>query len=286
MPYIQRRNYTNEKQIFNFATGNEVTSNVGVTSDYITPDSDGNKLISAGSFVASVNGVNRFLPRAKVTTAFSTGSATGVVSPSQVFVAGDVLYVVEPQATVTIGGTVAVNDTATITIDNKSITVTATTTTLADLIASTVTAINSNYTTKDIVNAISSGGVIYLYAKDGISPYSIAVTKSGTNLTIATGGSATKFAYASVGTISAVAPSTGTITLTGNSSSVVPVGANVGVRVDTVYGLDNHDREFNFETSQHLAVYGISDGVVENFLPYIDGDLKRRFPRMNFSTKF
>lgn len=286
MPFITRRNFEQEQQIFNFSDGNIVTSNVQVDADKITPNATGEKLISAGTFVASVDDVIRFLPRAKVTTAFGTGSTTGVVTPSQVFVAGDVLSVVEPQATVTIGGTVAADDTVTITIDNKEITVTATTTTLADLVALAVTAINTNPITKDIVKAISSGGVIYLYAIDGISTYTIAVAKVGTNVTVAVGGSATKFAYVSVGTVSSVAPTTGTITLTGNASVVVPIGANIGVRVDTVLGLDNHDREFNYQVVQHFGLYTGSDGVKENLLPYIDGDLKRRFNRINFNTKF
>lgn len=286
MPFINRRNFSEEKQIFWFAEGNVTTKNVAVTNEFLSPDAEGLKLVNAGMFVADVAGDIRFLPRLTLTAATSTGSKSVVGTPVVPFVAGDVLYVVEPQATVTIGGTVAEGDVVTITINGIPVTATAATTTLADLVALAAANINSNTQVKDLVKAIVSGGVIYLYAIDGVSTYSIAVAETSSAVTIAVGGSATQFAYgAAIGTVASVSVATNTITLEANASAVVPIGAHLGVRVNSVLGLDNHQREFNYETTQNFGLFTESNGVKENLLPYVDGDLKRRFSKLTFAAK-
>ena len=286
MPFINRRNFNEEKQIFWFAEGNVTTKNVAVTNEFLSPDAEGLKLVNAGMFVADVAGDIRFLPRLTLTAATGTGSKFVVGTPVVPFVAGDVLYVVEPQATVTIGGTVAEDDVVTITINGIPVTATAATTTLADLVALAAANINSNTQVKDLVKAIVSGGVIYLYAIDGVSTYSIAVAETSSAVTIAVGGSATQFAYGTaIGTVASVSVATNTITLEANASAVVPIGAHLGVRVNSVLGLDNHQREFNYETTQNFGLFTESNGVKENLLPYVDGDLKRRFSKLTFAAK-
>ena len=287
MVYLSRKSYKQEKNIFLYPHNNEANRNAAINNDSIALNADGKRYVPEGMFVALVGGEARYLPRATVTTATSTGAATVVCTPSQIFKTGDVLYVVEPYATIALGGTVAADDTVTVTIDKYAFTATATTSTLADLVTLVKNAINNDNVLNQKVTAYVAGSTIYVFAKDGVSTYSIAVAKVGTGLTAAIGGSATELRFgAALGTVSSVNVGTNTVTLGANAAAVVPVGTHIGVRTITeVLGVDAHQRDYTDAETQTIGVYDISSGVRENYLPYIDGDVKRRLPRVQFITK-
>ena len=287
MVYLSRKSYKQEKNIFLYPTNNEANRNAAINNDTIQLDATGKRSVPEGLFVCLEGNTARYLPRATVTTATSTGSAAVVCTPSQLFKTGDVLYVVEPYAAVALGGTVAVDDVVTVSIDNYTITATATTTTLADLVALVKNTINNDLTLAQKVFALSTGTSVFVFAKDGVSTYPIAVSETSAAVTIAVGGGATSLTYGTaLGTVSAVNVATNTITLGANAGAVVPVGTHIGVRTVTeVLGVDPHQRDYTDAETQTIGVYDISSGVRENYLPYIDGDIKRRLPRITFITK-
>jgi len=284
MASIYRSSFTNEKNVFHFASGNEVGHNLSVTNAAIQADANGKKTVPEGLFVALVGADYRYLPRATVTTAVSASSPTVVATPSQIFKVGDVLYSVEPTATVTLTGTVAAAETVTVTIGGIAVVTTAVTTVLADLIALTAANINASPNLAGTIRAIVSGGIIYLYVVDGVTRPTLTISDVSSAIGSAVSGAVFDY-QATLGTVSAIVASTNTITLAANAAYVVPVGGHIGVKVSEVYGLDSHQRDFTIYTTQEFGVYNASSGVRENILPYIDGDLKRRFPKMLFSSK-
>jgi hypothetical protein len=287
MVYLSHKKYTQEKNIFLYPNNNEANRNAAINNDTIQLNADAKRFVPEGMFVCLVGDTARYLPRATVSTATATNAATVVCSPSQIFKAADVLYVVEPYASVAIGGTVAVADVVTITIDGYALAVTATTTVLADLVTLVKNSINADNVLNQKVFALTAGTSVYIFAKDGVSTYTIAVAETSDAVTIAIGGSATRLGFGTaLGTVSSVSVATNTVTLTGNAAAVVPVGTHIGVRtVSQILGVDAHQRDYTDAETQTIGVYDISSGVRENFLPYIDGDIKRRLPRITFITK-
>lgn len=287
MVYLSHKKFGREKDIFLYPNNNEANRNAAINNDTIALNAEAKRYVPEGMFVAIVGNETRYLPRATVSTATSTSSASVVCSPAQIFKPTDVLFVVEPYATVALGGTVAVNDVVTITVDKYALPVTATTTVLADLVAAVKNAINNDNVLNQKVFALTAGTSVYVFAKDGVSTYSIAVAETSAAVTIAVGGSATELAFGSaLGTVSAIATDGVTLTLGGNAAAVLPVGTHIGVRtISEVLGVDPHQRDYTDAETQTIGVYDISSGVRENFLPYIDGDVKRRLPRITFITK-
>jgi hypothetical protein len=292
MPYIKRTSTTREKNIFLYAQDNQPNRNATVPNTKIALNSSGKREVPEGCFVAVAGGVYRYLPRATVATATATNSTSVVLGDlSQLFASGDVLTVVEPYVKVTVGGTLAENDTFTVTIDGISVTATADASpTAAEVATALETAINANTNLTQRVTVIRSSAILYIFGKDGLHTYSAAVSKSSTNGTITCldegGNAATALEYGSaLGTVSSVNVATQTITLSGNASAVVPVGTHIGVAVTDILGLDAHQRDYTDESVQTIGLYNISSGVRENYLPYIDGDIKRRFPQLNFLTR-
>ena len=291
MPFIQKKTTTREKNIFLYSDRNEPNRNATITNTYITANGSSKKEVSEGMFVATVGGNMRYLPRLTLTTATGTGSTAVVGTPVQVFAANDVLTVVEPYVKVTVGGTLAENDTFTVTIDGISVTATADATpTAAEVATALETAINASADLTQRVFVIRSSAVLYIFSKDGLHTYSAAVSKSSTSGTITCldegGNAATALEYGgAIGTVSSVNVATNTITLTGNASAVVPIGTHLGVKVTDILGVDAHQRDLTDESTITIGIYNQSSGVRENFLPYIDGDIKRRLPQLSFLTK-
>lgn len=285
MVYLSRKSYRQEKNIFLYPHNNEANRNAAINNDTIALNTDGKRYVPEGMFVVLEGDTARYLPRATVSTATSTGSTAVVCTPSQIFKANDVLYVVEPYATVTLGGTpAATSETVTVTVDGVAVTATIGSVVLADAAVAVRNAINNSTLLNQKVFALSTGAVVYVFAKDGISTYSFAVAKSG-DITVTASGALTAFGSA-LGTVSSVNVATNTVTLGANAAAVLPVGTHIGVRTITeVLGVDAHQRDYTDAETQTIGVYDISSGVRENFLPYIDGDLKRRLPRIQFITK-
>lgn len=285
MVYLSHKKYGREKDIFMYPNNNEANRNAAINNDTIALNAEGKRYVPEGMFVVLEGATARYLPRATVTTATSTGSAAVVCTPAQIFKADDVLYVVEPYATVTLGGTpAATSETVTVTVDGVALTVTIGSVVLADAAVAVRNAINNSTLLNQKVFALTAGAVVYVFAKDGISTYSFAVAKSG-DITVTASGSLTAFGSA-LGTIASVGTNGTTLTLSGNAATLLPVGTHIGVRtISEVLGVDPHQRDYTDAETQTIGVYDISSGVRENFLPYIDGDIKRRLPRITFITK-
>jgi hypothetical protein len=285
MVFLKRSTYAQEKNIFLYHETNEANRNAVIANAKIQLNTAGKRQVPEGMFVAQIGDEARYLPRATVTTATGTGSTAVVATPVQVFAPGDVLFAVEPYATVTLGGTPgATTETVTVTIDGVALTTVIGSVVLADAAVAVANAINGDTILSQKVFAKVAGAVVYVFSKDGISTYSFAVAKAG-DITVTASGALTAFA-AALGTVSTVNVATNTITLTGDASAILPVGSHIGVRTVTeVLGVDAHQRDYTDAEVQTIGVYNISSGVRENYLPYIDGDIKRRLPQLNFLTK-
>lgn len=285
MVYLSHKKYGREKDIFMYPNNNEANRNAAINNDTIALNAEGKRYVPEGMFVTLVGNEARYLPRATVTTATATNSPSVVCTPAQIFKADDVLFVVEPYSTVTLGGTpAATSETVTVTVDGVALTATIGSVVLADAAVAVRNAINNSTLLNQKVFALTAGAVVYVFAKDGISTYSFAVAKSG-DITVTASGALTAFGSA-LGTVSSVSTNGTTVTLSGNASAVVPVGTHIGVRtISEVLGVDPHQRDYTDAETQTIGVYDISSGVRENFLPYIDGDIKRRLPRITFITK-
>lgn len=285
MAYINKKYYSVEKDIFVYSTQNDANRSATVENTYIQTNAEGNKSVSEGMFVARVGSTFRYLPRFTLTTATATNSTAVVGTPVNVIAAGDVLRCVEPYAVVNLGGTVTAGDTVTVTVAGNAVVSTAVTTVLADLATLVATNINADPNLSQLAKAIATGANVYVFSKDGLTNHSIAVAKTGTT-TVAIAGSATTLSFAAaLGTVGSVNLATNTITLTGNAAAVLPIGAHVGVAVDEVLGVDARSRDFTTETTQIFGVYNVSSGVRESYLPYVDGDVKRRLPQLLFVNK-
>lgn len=286
----QQSPYTIDKAIIAFADDISTPYSVTVNATDISADSASRKALPAGLFVAQVGNSVRFLPRGTVSAAFSTGAATGTVStPANVFIPGDVLYIVQPYAAVTVAGTWATNDTATVTINGIAVTVTAGSSTLATVASNIAAAINANAAASQIVTAVASAAKVYILANDGTSLYSIAAAETTAGDGTATvDGSATALAYnnTAVGTVLTVAASTGVITLTGNAGVAVPVGLAVGVRVSQIFGVYPHSIDFTDQPTKDIAPVYSCRGVYKDALPYFDLTIAAALPNILFQSKF
>jgi hypothetical protein len=263
---------------------NVANRNAHITSDYISPNSELKLAVPAGLFVATINGVDRFLPRAKTSTLVSAASSTTVtLSPYNVFVPGDVLYTVEPYTTLTITATTP-TQTQTITVDGITATATATTSSVTTTASEVVTAINNTPGLNTKVYALSTAGVVNIYAKDGETIYT--VTEGGT--VTATLSSATmSYQTTAVGTISSINYTTGVVTFNAAAGVTVPVGANIGVAgIQEIKGLHIHAVDFTVIKNRPISLYTVASAVRTQFLPYFDGTLVKKFPKMLFGTTF
>lgn len=280
--FNQGTTYAIDPAILAFTEGNIANISVTVDDDYITLNADDKKIVPAGMWVADVAGVYRFLPRATVTQAATTSDTTLKFSPYNVFVAGDVLYFTEPYVTLTITASTAAQ-TQTITVLGFTATATATTTNVTTTATEVVAAINSTAGLSDLVYAVNAAGVVYIFAKDGVTNY--GVTEGGTVTATLSAATMSRNTTA-IGTISTITNSTGLVTLTGTASAAVPIGAHIGVAGAKVLGLHVHAVDYTIAYSKDLALYTQAAGVRTQYLPYFDGAIKAAFPKMLFDTKF
>ena len=264
---------------------NVATGNVTMTNQYISPNSDLKIAVPAGLFVAETTPGNfRYLPRTTNQALVTSGSSTTVtLSPYNVFVAGDTLSVVEPYTVLTISA-VSVSQTVTVTVNGVTSTTTAdtsvTTTTASEVAAN----INATPLLSYYVFAIANANTVYLYAKDGITLYTVNV---GGTATASLSASAMAFNNTAIGTISSINYITGVATLTGTATATVPIGAHLGMTVLNILGLDIHARDFTIIQRQNISLYSRAVAVRTQFLPYYDGDIERRFRGLiKFGQKF
>lgn len=237
-------------------------------------------LLSGHILTRQASGLLRIVPRAKVTTAVSTGTSV-VVKDARCFVAGEVLSIIAPTARVQLGGTYANADTVTITVDGVAVVHTvsnySTLTALGVAVAATLNA-NPGFSRKAI--ALTENGYVYVYARNFKSPYSFAAAKSSTSGTVTILNSATALAPGlAIGTISSINVDTGTITLTAGSSSRLPVGMPIGVDINLdIIGIVETARDL-LESSDDVV--GAGCGVINNrAIQYFDREIAERLPEI------
>jgi hypothetical protein len=286
MSFVKRTKYPVDPAILVHPTLNEAIRNVSCGNDKIQFDAEGRKTVKAGRFLAAaLDGSARILPRETVATLTDTGSPNIVVGDPTVFAIGDVIKVVEPWSALTLSGTVAASDTVTVTVGGYSVVSTAVTTSLTDLAVLVAANLNSDPAVGQMVTAIAVGAVVHVFGENGLTVYGTSVAETGAGLT-ASFSSAALVDGPTLGTVGSIVAATNTIVLTGNAAAAVPVGTHIGVDVSEIYGLLPESYDLTDRASINFACYVTASGVRENFLPYIDGDIKRRFPKMVFATKF
>lgn len=286
MTIVTRYNHTVDLEVFAFQEGNYATGNYTVNADKIAADQNGDRQILAGSFLASTDfgSTVRYLPRAVLSAATAGSASSLTVANDRYLFAGDVLTIVEPTHLLTYSS-VGSGDSTTITIAGQAITVTSATTTIATFASAIATAINSDVRLARIVRAASTAGSVRLFAKDGVSCYTVAATVTGGTLAVSGGSAAVMQMNVAVGTISSINYATNVVTLASGSAPIMPIGTNVGMPCTDIYGIDPIGRDFRIKSRQDVAVFLISSGVRINFLPYFDDTLRTQLNRINFITK-
>lgn len=283
MPFFnQSQVFLTDKAILAFTEGNIANISATVTDQFIGLNSENRKTVPEGLFVAEVGNVVRFLPRAKVKVATSTSSPTVNMSPYNIFVPGDILHVNDPYVILTVTASAA-TQTQTITVSGRTATATVTTNNTTTSASEIALAINSAAYVQEIVYALSVNNLVYIFAKDGIT--NIPITEGGT-VTATLSGAILATNATPIGTIQSINPITGDVTLSANSSVVLPVGTGIGVHINKILGLHVHSVDFDIATAKDLALYTQAAGVRIQYLPYYDGLIKTVFPKMLFSDKF
>lgn len=266
---------------------NVANRNATITDEYITLNSDSKYQVPAGLFVATMtNGDQRFLPRAKSLAAVTGSSTTTLtLSPYNIFKVGDVLHTVEPYVTLTIT-TVSAAQTVTVTLNGVIATATATTTNTTTTASEVVTAINTTPLLKDHIYALNVANVVYIYAKDGKSLYTLTTGGTVTSAALGNSGVMTHNNTA-IGTILSINHLTGVVTLTAAATATVPIGANLGVRgISEIKGLHIHAVDFTVIKTHNLSLYTVASTVRTQLLPYFDYTLINTFPKMLFGRTF
>lgn len=124
MAYFQHLDtYGVDPEIFAFVDGNIHPHSLNITRDYVGYDLKGRRAVPAGLFVAEVGdgSVFRFLPRAKVTQEITTALDYFKMTPFNIFVPGDTLYILEPYVTLTVTAA-SVGQTQTLTLNGRTAT--------------------------------------------------------------------------------------------------------------------------------------------------------------------
>lgn len=283
MPYFnQSQTFSTDKAILAFTEGNIANISVTVPDTYIGLNSESRKVVPEGLFVAEVGSAYRFLPRAKVTQAISSSATTFKMSPYNIFVPGDVLFVNDPYVTLTVTASAA-TQTQSITVSGRTATAIATTTNTTTTATEIVTAINNSAYVNEMIYAVNAANVVYIFSKNGIT--NIPITEAGT-VTATLSGAVLTVNTTAIGTISNINPVTGIVTLAANASVDLPIGVGIGVPVNKILGLHVHSVDYTIATAKSLALYTQAAGVRTQYLPYFDGLIKEIFPKMLFDVKF
>lgn len=255
--------------------------------------SSGKKLVTEGMFVASINNVARFLPRARTNTAILTSSPTFTLNtPCFSFKAGDVLYAKAGYGELLFTGTPAASDVVTVSINQVNYSVTAPASpTLATVAAAWITANNTALTAAGIiVTQRASTGSIIVTAKDS---YKVNTFSSNGAFQCTLNSSEAGYLGDStvpLGTILAIGNADvnerRVVTLAANAAFALPVNSPIGVNEDEILGIYPDPLDFTDEPVMHIAPICEADGVYEQNLPYVDEQLKRKLSDLRIFKKF
>ena len=281
MSYRKMMRFDTDKAILAFACGNQFGKSITLEENGIPFDENGNKSVPSGMFVAEKSdGSYRFLPRATVKTAITTGSPNLSVSPVIPFEIGESLFIIEPHTILTITDVEAAQ-TQTITINGSIASVVATTAVNADLAVLVADAVNNTTPINTVAYAIATGDTVYLFPKDGKSL--LSVTEGGT-ATATLSAAAMAYNNTSLGTIASINAVSKVITLAADSAVAVPVGVKIGTRnIKSIIGLAIGGMDLTEQDRVNLAILTQSGGVREHLLPYFEEGFRQMFPQILFS---
>lgn len=286
--FLKVKEYDNGKPILFGLNAMRTPFSVAVKAADLENAADYRKVVPEGSFVVSVGGNIRFLPRTRLKTATATNSAlVSLKTPSASFKVGDVLRAVAGYAEIHLSGAAATNDVVTLRVNgvNYSITVGPTQTIAA------AAALVAGLTIPDVtLTQVGSTGKIIAVCKDS---YKLDVLSSAPALVanvITTDPGYFGDAVLPLGTISSIAAANNAgervVTLAGNAAYVLPENAPVGVDVEKFLGIYPEQLDLTELPVEHIAPIYHADGVYENNLPYIDNQVKRILHGLNINKKF
>jgi hypothetical protein len=271
-----------------------------IDAEYVVAQSNTNgclrKIMPCGTFAGSIPDSSKVrpLPRTRLVDPLMAATTTTVAVDrftARFFKAtapADALAVLCPYAVITIGGTIAQNDTFTATIAGQSATSAPAnaTPTPTESAAALATALNRHPSLRFLVVAIAAGALVYVHARDMVTPYTIAVSKASTGGTIAISGSVTTLqSNVAIGTVSAVDVAANTITLAAAAAISLPIGFPIGVAGSSPEDLGlmrpTQPKDLLYDDNNIVGLYDEYD-VWQARLPYVDGQLKALYPQLNF----
>ncbi|MEO0537529.1 MAG: hypothetical protein AAF215_27170 [Cyanobacteria bacterium P01_A01_bin.123] len=288
MPLFQTFDYPSDNELFAGVWGlrapiHRTLDATKVTAKTPVNSGESSKSFAPGYFGAASGSLARLLPRSKVATTAVTASSSTVVevteNQSQVFIAGDVLRILAPSAQIDLTLTWAASDTLATTINGYTLTTTAAGSDTGAIATLHTTEINVDPVLSKLITAIASGDSVFVYAKDFISQYAIAVTATtaGDGTGAVTDSATNLIAMRTIGTIASSGVNTDTdqLTLSSTATISVPIGMPIGVDAMPIGMLS---RSIDFENDElQMGFYTACSIKSVSILPYWDGELDRLF---------
>lgn len=283
MSYFNRyRQYESEGQVFHVPHGIRTPRSAKLLKKFVSINKTSNFELPAGMFIAKTKdatgeSVFRPLPHAIVTTAATTSSPRFKVKMPYMFVAGDVLNIIEPFATITVASTAL----GTLTAGGQVYTYTPTgASTAAEAATKWVEYLNNTALANDY-RFVANGAIITVF-ENNLNKTSTLTPTGGLGTTAAT----TALNTTAVGTVASIDPETEEVVLAANAAVAVPVGYAVGVKVDDIYGVYGHAIVFN-DYRQNMDIAVAHECCLKlSVLPFWANYIKNYLPRVEARDKY
>lgn len=288
--YLKTESYLGGKPILFGQTASRTPYSVAVKASDILPDANGKRLVPEGSFVVSIKGEIRFLPRARVVGNLNSASPNiTVASPCSFFKPGDDIFLYFG-AGIQFSGTPVAGDVVFLNIGGLYQEITATEGMTLLQLCQAIASLNFPGYGLGVSNVgrVNIQGTDHFAVTVGLKTQSINSTLLG--YTVPDKTSRYKD-FSRVMTIDSISSPNNqgnrVITLTQNSffTTTLP-GQVIGVPVDKFIGIYPEPLDFTKEPVKHIAPIYHADGVYEKNLPYIDGSIKLELPGLNIEKRF
>ena len=249
---------------------------------HISPDAQGRRVIAPGTFIVETfdsngNVVDRAWPASYVNTALTTSTNLVDAATPNVFIPGDVVYILEPFVTATVSATTVGSFTYKSRVYSYTPVGAADTGEAAVQFASyfNKTALRRDF--KFVADETNSK--VYVVAGDGVSTLSITAGGSlgagALNLTVND---------TAIGTVLAFEVGTGKIILTANATAAVPAGLAIGTRINYIKGLHSHPMHIDLTTKPSEQIGILNKGRVKTSnIKYWNGQVKIDLPDITFA---
>lgn len=284
MSYFTRyRQYESEGQVFHVPHGIRTTRSAKIYKKYVSINKSSNFELPPGMFIARAKDANgdvvfRPLPQATVTTASTTSSTRFKVKMPYMFVAGDVLKVIEPYGTLTVAST-ALGTLTTAGGQVYSYTPTGAST-AAEAATKWVDYLNNTALANEY-RFVANGAIITAF-ENNLNRTSTLTPTGGLGTTALT----TALDTTTVGTVASIDPDTEEVVLAANAAVAVPVGYVVGVQVDDIYGIYSKAIVFNdFRDNMEIAVADECK-LKLSVLPFWANYIRNYLPRVEARDKY